>query len=130
MNLIFNHFFLFFVFCFLFFDIFALCETNTEDSVDSLKFSVRGYLPLSQRDSGTDERSCSVHVFDCPYFVFILCWLLYSPLGTGFDDISSSIDNSEAIVCGNLNIHHKDWVTYSGRTDRPSKLYRKFCQTT
>ena len=27
-------------------DIFALCESNLDDSVDSGNFSVRGYLPL------------------------------------------------------------------------------------
>ena len=27
-------------------DIFALCETNQDDSTDSGNFSVRGYLPL------------------------------------------------------------------------------------
>ena len=26
-------------------DIFALCETNLDDSIDSCSFSVRGYLP-------------------------------------------------------------------------------------
>ena len=33
-------------------DILALCETNLDDSIDS-DFSVRGYLPLIQKDSGT-----------------------------------------------------------------------------
>ena len=27
-------------------DILALCETNVDDSIDSVTFSVRGYLPL------------------------------------------------------------------------------------
>ena len=34
-------------------DIFALCETNLDDSIDSGNFSVRGYLPLIRKDSGT-----------------------------------------------------------------------------
>ena len=121
MNLIFTQIFL---------DIFALCETNTEDLIGSLKFSVRGYLPLIRRDSVTYECSCSLHVFDCPHFIFILCWLLYSPLGTVFDDVSSNIVKAlsinfsvEAFVFGNFNNHHKDWITYSGGPDRPGKLY-------
>ena len=32
-------------------DILALCETNLDDSIDSGNFSVRGYLPLIQKDS-------------------------------------------------------------------------------
>ena len=27
---------------------------------------------------------------------------------------------------GNFNVHHKDWLTYSGGTDRPSELYYNF----
>ena len=34
-------------------DIFAVCETNLDDSIDSGNFSVRGYLPLTQKDSIT-----------------------------------------------------------------------------
>ena len=34
-------------------DILALCETNLDDSIDSGNFSVRGYLPLIQKDSST-----------------------------------------------------------------------------
>ena len=32
-------------------DILALCETNLDDSIDSGKISVRGYLLLAQMDS-------------------------------------------------------------------------------
>ena len=34
-------------------DILALCEINLDDSIDSGNFSVRGYLPLIQKDSIT-----------------------------------------------------------------------------
>ena len=30
--------------------ILALCETNLDDSIDSGNFSVRGYVPLIQKD--------------------------------------------------------------------------------
>ena len=33
--------------------IFALCETNLDDSIDSGNFSVRGYLLLIRKDSTT-----------------------------------------------------------------------------
>ena len=118
------------LFSFFGWDIFVLCETNTEGSIDSPKFSVRGYLPLIRRDFVTDERSCSLHVFDCPYLIFIHCWLLYSPLGTVFDDVSSNTDKAlwinlsvEAFVCGNFSIHHEDWITYSVElTDQLSSI--------
>ena len=34
-------------------DIFVLCETNLDDSVDSGHFFVRGYLPLTRKVSTT-----------------------------------------------------------------------------
>ena len=50
-----------------------------------------------------------------------------------FDSISSNIDEvllvnpfANVFVFGEFNAHPKDWLTYSGRTDRPDKLYYSF----
>ena len=43
-------------------DILALCETNLDDSIDSRNFSVRGYLPLIRKDSGTHMHGLAVYV--------------------------------------------------------------------
>ena len=43
-------------------DIFALCETNLDDSIDSGNFSVRGYLPLIWKDSSTHMHGLAVYV--------------------------------------------------------------------
>ena len=43
-------------------DILALCETNLDDSIDSGNFSVRGYLPLIQKDSSTHMHGLSIYV--------------------------------------------------------------------
>ena len=49
-----------------------------------------------------------------------------------FDSISFKIDevlliNSSAVfVFGDFNVHHKDWLTYSGGTDQPGKLWYNF----
>ena len=43
-------------------DIFALCETNLDDSIDTDNFSVRGYLPLMRKDSGTHMHGLAVYV--------------------------------------------------------------------
>ena len=68
------------------------------------------------------------------YFFF----LYRSPslsLCTVFDSISSNIDFQEVLlinpsanvfVFGDFNIHHKDWLTYSGGTDRPGELCYNF----
>ena len=139
-------------------DILPLCETNLDGSIDSVNFSVGGYLPLIQKDSSTHMHGLPVYVKEGlplawdlylensvdSYLCFRLALLhsvsyfffLYqspsSALCTVFDSISSDIDEVLSInpsamflslffvfvfVFGDLNIHHKDWLTYSGGTD-------------
>ena len=49
------------------------------------------------------------------------------PLCTVFHSISSNIDEvltinpSAVFVFGDFNVHHKDWLTYSGGTDQPGE---------
>ena len=65
-----------------------------------------------------------------PYF-FFLYRSPYSALCTVFDSISSninevlSINPSAFFVFGDFNVH-KDWLTYSGGTDRPGELCYNF----
>ena len=99
-------------------DIVALCETNLDDSIDSGSFSVRGYLPITWKDSGTHMHGLGVYVKEGLPFardlslenstdsylcfrlallhsVSYLFFLYRSPtpaLCTVFDSISSNID--------------------------------------
>ena len=43
-------------------DILALCETDTDDSIDSGNFYVRGYLPSIREDSSTHMHGVVVYV--------------------------------------------------------------------
>ena len=43
-------------------DILALCEANLDNSIDSGNFSMRGYLPLIQKDSVTHMHGLAVYV--------------------------------------------------------------------
>ena len=43
-------------------DILALYETNLDDSINSDNFSVRGYLLLIRKDSGTHTHGLTVYV--------------------------------------------------------------------
>ena len=59
-------------------------------------------------------------------YIFFLYRSPFSSLCTIFYSISCNIDevlliNSSAnvFVYGDFNVHHKDWLTYSDRTDRP-----------
>ena len=56
-----------------------------------------------------------------------------SSLWTIFDSISSTIDevlwinpSANVFVFGDFNVHHKDWLTYYGGTDRPVELCYNF----
>ena len=43
-------------------DFLSLCGTNLDDSIDSANFSLRGYLPLIQKDSTNHIHSLRVYV--------------------------------------------------------------------
>ena len=58
-------------------------------------------------------------------YFFFLYQSPSSSLCTVFDSISSSIDevlsinpSANVFVFGDFNVHHKDWLTYSGVTDK------------
>ena len=62
-------------------------------------------------------------------FFFFLCWSPSSSLCIIFDAILSNIDevlsinpSANKFVFVDFNIHHKDWLTYSGGTGRPGEL--------
>ena len=66
-------------------------------------------------------------------YFFFLYRSPFSSLCTVFDSISSNIDevlsinpSANAFVFGDFNVHHKDWLTYSGGTDRPGELCYNF----
>ena len=54
---------------------------------------------------------------------------LHSSSSSLFDSISSNIGellsinpSANVLVFGDLNVHHKDWLTHSGGTDRSGEL--------
>ena len=66
-------------------------------------------------------------------YFFLLYWSPSSSLCTVFDSVSSNIDevlsinpSANVFVFGDFNVHHKDWLTYSGGTDRPGELCYNF----
>ena len=67
-----------------------------------------------------------------PYF-FFLYQLPSLSLCTVFDSISSNIAEvlsinpaTNVFVFEDFNVHHKDWLTYSGGTDRPGEFCHNF----
>ena len=70
-------------------------------------------------------------LYSVSYFFFIY-QSASSSLCTVFDSISSDIDEvlsinpSANVFLGDFNVHHKDWLSYSGGTDRPGELCYNF----
>ena len=61
--------------------------------------------------------------------LFFLYWSPSLSLCTVFDSVSSKIDeillintSTNMFVFGDFNVHHKDWLTHSGGTDRHGQL--------
>ena len=98
---------------------------------------VKEGLPFTQDLSLEDSADSHVYfqlaiLHSVPYFFF----LYQSPslsLCMVFDSISSNIDEALSVnpsanvfVFGDFNVHHKDWLTYSGGTDRSGELCYNF----
>ena len=66
------------------------------------------------------------------YFFFLyrspslaLCMVFYS-ISSNIDEVLSINPSANSFVFGDFNVHHKDWLTYSGGTDRPGELCYNF----
>ena len=132
-------------------DILTLCEANLDDSIDSGNFSVRRIwkdsvthmhglvvyvkegLPFAwdlSLENSADSYLCFrlALLHSVPYF-FFLYRSPSSSLCTVFDAISSNIDEVLSInpspnvfVFGDCSVHHKNWLTYSGGTEKSGVL--------
>ena len=66
------------------------------------------------------------------YFLFLyqspsssLCTVFYS-ISSNIDEVLSINPSANVFVFGDFNVHHKDWLTYSGGTNRSGELCYNF----
>ena len=66
------------------------------------------------------------------YFFFLyrspssfLCTVFYS-ISSNIDEVLSTNSSAHVFVFGDFNVHHKDWLTYSGGTYTPGELCYNF----
>ena len=52
-------------------------------------------------------------------------WDTLESISSNIDEVLS-INPAAVFVFGDFNVHHKDWLTYSGGTDRPGELCYNF----
>ena len=119
-----------------------LIRKDSSTHMHGLAVYVKEGLPF-ERDLSLENSADSYLCFRLAllHSVFYFFFLYRSPsssLCTVFDSISSNIDqvlsinpSANVFVFGDFNVHHKDWLTYSGGTDRPGELcYYFLSQTT
>ena len=99
----------------------------------SLAVYVKEGLPFAQDlslENSADSYLCfRLALLHSVSYFFFLYRSPSSSLCTVFDSISSNIDEvllmnlpANVFVFGDFNVHHKDWLTYSGGTDRSGEL--------
>ena len=52
--------------------------------------------------------------------------MVFYSISPNIDEILSINPSANVFVFGYFNVHHKDWLTYSGGTDRPGELCYSF----
>ena len=66
------------------------------------------------------------------YFFFLYwssslsLWIVFDSISSNIDQVLSNNPSANAIVFGDFNLHHKDWIIYSCGTDRSGKLCYNF----
>ena len=114
-----------------------LIRKDSSTHMHGLAVYVKEGLPFAQDlslENSADSYICfRLALLHSVSYFFFLYQSPSSSLCTVFDSISSNIDevlsinpSANVFVFGDFNVHHKDWLTYSGGTDRPGELCYNF----
>ena len=110
-----------------------LIRKDSSTHMHGLAVYVKEGLPfardLSLKNSADSYLCFRLALLHSVSYFFFLYRSPSASLCTVFDSISSNIDevlsispSANVFVFGDLNVHHKDWLTYSGGTNRPGEL--------
>ena len=77
----------------------------------SRKVSPESYL------FSTGFTSLSVSLFFLLSITFFIFVHVFDSTSSNIDEVLSINPSTNAFVFGDFNVHHKDWLTYSGGTD-------------
>ena len=56
----------------------------------------------------------------------LLLFTVFDSVSCNIDEVLSINPSTNVFLFGDFHVHHKDWSTYSGGTDRPGKLCYDF----
>ena len=112
-------------------------QNNSVTYMHGLAFYVTKGLPFTldvSLENSADSCLCFWLALLHPVsYFFFLHWSPLSSLCTVFDAVSSNMDKvllinpyANVFIFGDFNIHHKDWLTNSGGTDRLRELFYNF----
>ena len=112
---------------------------------------MRGYLPLIRKDSASHIYGLTVYVKEglllhgipLEILTYVCDWLYFNQCLTSFSSIVRlriylrflihltdeplSINlSANVFIFEDFNVHHKDWLIFSGGTDRPGELCYNF----
>ena len=84
-------------------------------------------------ENSADSYSCFLLALlhSASYFFFLyqslssFLWI-FDSISSNIDDVLSINPSANIFVFGDFNVHHKDWLTYSGETDRTGELCYDF----
>ena len=110
-----------------------LIRKDSSTHMHDLAVYVKEGLPFAQDlslENSADSYLCFrlALLHSVSYFFFLyrspslsLCTVFYS-ISSKIDDVLSINPSANMFLFGDFNIHHKDWLTYSGGTDRSGEL--------
>ena len=110
-----------------------LIQKDSSTHMHGLAVYVKEGLPFA-RDLSLENSADSYLCFQLAllhlvsYFFFLyqssssgLCMVFYS-ISSNIDEVLLINPSANKYVFGEFNVHHKDWLTYSGGSDRPAEL--------
>ena len=58
--------------------------------------------------------------------VIVMVMLIFDLISSNINEVLLINPSANLFAFGDFNIHHKDWLTYSGATDRPGEIFHSF----
>ena len=110
-----------------------LIRKDSSTHMHGLAVYVKEGLPFAQDlslENSADSYLCFrlALLHSVSYFFFLygspsssLC-TVYNSISSNIDEVLSINPSANVFVFGDFNVPHKDWLTYSGGTDRPGEL--------
>ena len=111
---------------------FPLIQTDSVTHMHDLAVYVKEGFPCARdlfleksADSYLCFRLASLHSVSCFFFLYrspslSLCTVI-DAISSNIVEVLSINPSANMFVYGKINVHHKDWLTYSGGTGRPGE---------